>query len=309
MTPEQLRAAAAAEIWAILPAALVRLMASVPVAAKAPRLPAVKGSVAILPMHGELVQRGSIWDMMFGATSMQRLSAQYARAVNDERIGAIVFDVDSPGGTVQGTPEAAAIIAEGSKIKPTYAVATGLCCSAAYWLSSQVGPGKLFASPSSDVGSIGVLTMHEDITEALADMGVKITMIGEPEYKTEGWPYLPLSEEAKAHYQERVQSLYGEFVAAIAAARNVKASVIKADYGKGRTMNAADAAKVGMIDGVKTLSQAVAELTRGGGSATRGDAEAIANEIWNAGEQSVCESLRKPLSTANYEARWKLLTK
>jgi ClpP class serine protease len=56
-------------------------------------------------MYGMISQRSSIWQEMFGGTSTQGFGAAYTRAVNDDRVKAIVFDVDSPGGTTAGVKE------------------------------------------------------------------------------------------------------------------------------------------------------------------------------------------------------------
>lgn len=113
------------------------------------KLPKVNGNVAILPVHGVIQQRASIWDELFGGTSTQALGAAYVRAINDDRVGAVVFDVDSPGGTTAGVEELSDLIWTGSQRKPVVAVANSQMASAAYWIASQVGSKqlRLVASP------------------------------------------------------------------------------------------------------------------------------------------------------------------
>lgn len=281
-------AASVNETWAInqhwLTAAISQAKTATP--SRSTKLPKVTGNVAILPLHGMISQRASIWQEIFGGTSTQAFGAAYTRAVNDDRIQAIVFDVDSPGGTTSGVEELSDIIEQGSKIKTTVAVANSQAASAAYWLASQVGPGKFFASPGSDVGSIGVFRMHEDVSEMLAKDGVKVSFLAVPEYKTEANPYEPLSEEAREYHLGQVQSTYDQFLKDVARGRSVIASRVAKDYGRGRMFQAQQATDVGMVDGVKTLAQVLAQLGVGTGKAQVGQiasnpVEEMLCEAWN----------------------------
>jgi signal peptide peptidase SppA len=204
-------------------------------------------------MYGMISQRASIWQEIFGGTSTQAFGAAYTRAVNDPAIQAIVFDVDSPGGTVAGVEELSDLIFDGSRRKDTYAIANSQAASAAYWLASQVGKGRFFGAPGADVGSIGVFRMHEDVSGMLAQDGVKVSFIAVPEYKTEANPYEPLSEEAREFHQSQVESTYQEFVADVRRGRGVSLSRVDSDFGRGRTFHSTEAAERGMLDGVKTL--------------------------------------------------------
>jgi len=178
------------------------------------KLPKVSGNVAVLPMHGVINQRSSIWDEIFGGTSTQALGAAFVRAVNDDRVGAVVFDVDSPGGTTAGVQELGDLIHEGAQRKPVVAVANSQMASAAYWLGSQVGAKqlRLVASPGADVGSIGVFRMHQDVSQMLAQDGVKVSFISAGKYKTEANPFEPLSAEAAKFHQSQVDATYEQFI-------------------------------------------------------------------------------------------------
>lgn len=288
------------ELWAIRPEVLAGWAE---VSARPTKLPAVKGNVAIIPIHGAISHRPSIWQEVFGGSSTMMIQAGYARAVNDERIGAIVFDVDSPGGTVAGIREAAAIIREGSAIKETFAVANSDCCSAAYWLASQVGPGHMIAAPGADVGSIGVFTVHEDVSEMLEDAGVKVSVIAVPEHKAEFSPYAPLTDEAMAHMMQQITDTYESFVADVAHGRGVSAAKVKADFGKGRVFHASTAKDLGMVDRVATLAEVVGELTRKSNSSPVNATTEVEESIQAAFANCEPEQLRRPERIANRRRR------
>ena len=253
------------------------------IVAKRASLPKVEGTIAILPIHGMISQRASIWQEIFGGTATQSLTAAYTRAVNDERIKGIVLDIDSPGGTTAGVQEAADIIHEGAQIKPTVAISNSLAASAAYWLGSQVGSGRFMAAPGSSTGSIGVYMMHEDISTMLSNAGVNIEFIATPEHKVEGNPYQPLDDEARQHYKEQVQQTYEQFVGSVARGRGVTTKQVKDQFGKGRTFHEKDAAAAGMVDGVATLTGMLQKM--GGGKAHGSQATIVAEleECWKFG--------------------------
>lgn len=259
------------------------------------KLPKVTGNVAVLPMYGVINQRASIWDEVFGGTSTQSLGASFVRAINDDRVGAVVFDVDSPGGTTAGVKELADLIHQGSQRKPVVAVANSQMASAAYWLGSQVG-GKqlrLVASPGADVGSIGVFRMHQDVSEMLANDGVKVTFIQAGKFKTEANPFEPLSPEAAEFHQSQVDATYEQFVADVARGRGVAKSVARDGFGQGRMLHAAQAAEAGLVDRVATMGRVLEEL--GAGSSARittAQSQQIEDELCLAWEN--CDELTLP---------------
>jgi capsid assembly protease len=217
--------------------------------------------VAVIPIHGVIEQRESIWTEFGFGTSTESVISRVNAAVSDSSIKGIVLDVDSPGGTVPGVQEAADAIYEASHEKPIVAVANSLMASAAYWMASAAG--RIVAAPGSDVGSIGVYMAHIDISQALENEGVKVTVIKAGKYKAEGNPWEPLASDAVENWQSEVDSIYRDFLSAVARSRGVSVAQVRSDYGQGRTMLAGDAMKAGMVDRVATLSTVISDL--GGG--------------------------------------------
>ncbi len=215
------------------------------------------GSVAVVPVYGTLAHRGSIWQMMFGGGSVEGLTDQLRQAVNDPNVKAIVMDVDSPGGDVEGIDELASEIYQARKQKPITAVSNSLCASAAYYLASQAS--ELLCSPSSLTGSIGVYTTHEDYSGALDNSGVKVSLIKFGENKAEGNPYEPLSDPAREHMQDIVNTFGGQFEKAVARGRKMSQDDVHKKFGQGRVFDAKKAVQLGMADRVGTLDDALAK--------------------------------------------------
>ena len=238
------------------------------------------GSVALLSLVGPILYRGSWWADFLGLPTIQGFQARFRQALNDDSIKSIVIDVDSPGGEVPGVQELAAEILAARERKQIVAVANPQAASAAYWIASAAG--ELVVTPSGEVGSVGVWAGHVDLSKALDMEGVKITLISAGEFKTEGNPWEPLTEEARVALQERVDEVHTQFVRDLAKARNVTTSEVKANFGKGRMMSAKKALAAGMVDRIATLDQVLgrlgvpAQARQGAAAALEPEPEALA---------------------------------
>lgn len=218
------------------------------------------GLVAVLPLTGLIMPKASMVNgpSLPQGTSCESFAAAFDAAIADETVTHIVIDVDSPGGAVIGVPELAARMLAARGKKPVTAVANSLAASAAYWLCSTAD--EIVVVPSGEIGSIGVFCVHEDDSEAYAQMGVKHTIIKAGEYKAEGNPYEPLSEEAKASIQSDIDEFYSMFLSSVAKARKVTVQEVADNFGQGRTVLAKAAVKAGMADRVATLEQVLGKL-------------------------------------------------
>ncbi len=221
---------------------------------------AAAGTLAVIPLHGTVSQRGDFLDALLGGGSIstESITWQVRAALADDSISGILLDIDSPGGAVTGVQELAAVIHAARERKPVYAIANCLAASAAYWIGSAAT--KLYATPSGEVGSIGVFAMHRDYSAAMKKEGIKTTFISAGPYKVEGNAFEPLSAEAKDYMQSRIDDYYGQFVRDVARGRGVSAATVRASYGGGRVMGAAEALKAGLVDGVATYGQVLSRL-------------------------------------------------
>jgi signal peptide peptidase SppA len=224
------------------------------------------GSVAVLPLYGIISHRASMMSNMSGpgGTSTEQFGAQFRQAVNNPSVKAIVIDVDSPGGTVDGVAELANEIYQARDKKPITAVANCTMASAAYWIACSAS--EIVASPSAQIGSIGVFCAHKDISKALDMEGVTATLISAGKYKTEGNAYEPLTAESRASLQAMVDEAYGNFTQAVAKGRKSSQAAVQGGYGEGRVVSAQSAVASGLADRVATLDQVLAKYgaSRGG---------------------------------------------
>lgn len=274
-------------VWAMHPPALATVLAIIAerangvkpteedirrrVGVRAESEPVTSPSVAVIPIQGAIVPRADLLSDMSGATSIESLQATFRAALEDPEVSAILLDVDSPGGDARMVPELATEIRAARGTKPIIAVANPSAASAAYWLASAAD--ELVVTPSGDVGSIGVYSAHTDLSAAEEKAGIKTTLVSAGEYKVERNPFEPLSDEAQAAMQERVDSIYDSFVNAVAAGRGVDAETVKENFGKGRMVLAPLAVKAGMADRVGTFAQTLARLEKAAAESTRSEPE------------------------------------
>lgn len=266
------------QVWAIQPAALERMFAWVhshgegeitapmqaAIRAAAATRPVGRGSASVIPVQGTITNRpdNSFLSFLFGGggASCMEIADQLRAAIADPQVSRVVLDIDSPGGTVDGVTELCAEILAARDEKPVIAVVNTLAASAAYWLAACCS--EVIMSPSAQAGSIGVFNVHMDKSKMLADLGVVPTLIQAGKYKTEGNPFGPLTDEARAAIQERVDSYYGMFTRDVAKGRGVPVASVRDTFGQGRVLGAQAAVAAGMADKVMPFSEAVGRQPR-----------------------------------------------
>lgn len=256
-----------------------------------------KGDVAVVPLKGVLMPNMSFLAMLLGLGSgLKTFRRNIKEAVGDDEIGAIVIDIDSPGGLVDQIPEAAAELRAAREAKPVIAVANTLAASAAYWLASQAD--ELVVTPSGEVGSIGVYAEHRDISAMLDAAGIKPTLISAGKYKVEGNPYEPLDDAAAAAMQEGVDYFYDLFVSDVAKGREDTVGAVKNGYGEGRVLNPKRAISEKLADRIDTLDATIARVS--GRSSSGGGRRAEAPPV-NLVEEPAGDETQAALSREDLE--------
>jgi signal peptide peptidase SppA len=218
------------------------------------------GAVAVIPLCGVIDQKiGSMADIS-GGTSVDGFMKQFRQCLNDPGVAGIVIDADTPGGNVSGVPEAAAEILAARGAKPIVAVADPMIASAGYYLCCAAD--EVVCMPSGEVGSIGVLAVHDDFSAQNEMVGYKPTYISFGTYKTELNPDTPLSPDALAYQQQQIDAIGNDFVRFVARARNLPVDTVRSSFGQGRILLAKEALAAKMIDRIETLDAAIARVGR-----------------------------------------------
>lgn len=223
----------------------------------APRRPSQSvGAVAVIPILGVITQRANIMSEISGGTSSQMTAKAIRAAVADDTVRSIVLEIDSPGGEVYGTAELADVIFEARRSKYVMAVANSLAASAAYWIGSQAS--EFVVTPSGEVGSIGVVAVHQEDSKRAEAAGVTTTVVRAGANKWLTNEFEPLSAAGRASLQERVDEAHALFINAVARGRRVSQATARNNYGQGLLVGAAEALRLGMIDTIETFDAALA---------------------------------------------------
>ena len=218
------------------------------------------GATAIVSLTG-VITSNPVLAFLTGGITPDGLVASLRSAATDPEVKDILLLVDSPGGEVALMVETASTIRRLREVKPITAFARPLMASAAFWLASQAT--EVVATPSADVGSVGVFAIHLDASKLNEKAGVRPTYITSSALKIEGHPDGPLGDEAAAHMQKRVDQSAATFVSDLAKGRGIPEATVRSQFGDGRMFSADEALVRGMVDRVATFEATVARLQSG----------------------------------------------
>lgn len=220
------------------------------------------GGVAVIPVNGVIGKKMNMMSQISGGASTQLIERDIKAALSDSEVSSILLHIDSPGGTVDGTQTLANVVTMAKSIKPTMAFADGLMASAAYWIGSAADE-IVAAEGVTQIGSIGVVTSHTDMSKAQEQAGIKKTDIVAGKFKRIASQNSPLSDEALAYRQAEVDQIYSMFVSAVADNRGVSTETVLEDMADGRVFLAEDAMDRGMIDHIATLETTILNMQTG----------------------------------------------
>ena len=220
--------------------------------------PSSGAGIAIIPIHGVIAPRINLLSDISGGATFEEATQQLREAVAASTVGTIVLDWDSPGGSVAGATEFAREVLKARTVKPVVSVANFQMASAAYWCGACAT--EIVAAPSAMVGSIGVYTIHEDLSKALDALGVKVTYISAGKFKVDGNETEPLSDSARARLSAIVDAAYSRFVGDVAIGRGKSVDTIVTGYGQGAVFTADEALAAGMVDRIATLDDTITRI-------------------------------------------------
>lgn len=206
--------------------------------------------IARVPFFGQVTKGMS----SFGGVSSVWTRQSLRKAVDDDRVSAILLHIDSPGGTVAGTGDLAAEVAAANAVKPVFAYIEDLGASAAYWVASQAG--RIFANPTAQIGSIGTMTWVEDTSGMYEKAGVKVTLVSTGKFKGAWIDGIPVSEEYIQSIRTEIEDLNEHFLAGVMAGRKMSRDTL-AEIADGRVWIADKAKQLGLIDEVASLDAAL----------------------------------------------------
>lgn len=174
---------------------------------------------------------------------------------------AVIIRANSPGGA---TVQSAYISDEVRRLKkkypdkPVYAVISDVCASGCYYVIS--GADKIYANPSSLVGSIGVLfDVGFGFTKVMKKIGIERRLITAGEHKGSFDPFSPLKAGDKRNAEKMLREVHQQFIAAVRSGRG-KALKETRDMFSGRFWSGETAKKMGLVDEFGSSSYVAREV-------------------------------------------------
>ena len=232
--------------------------------------------IAVLPIQGILMKGWDWWSD--SSCNTVECIALLKQAVEDGTVSAIVLDIDSPGGYVNGSVELADAVAIANESKPVWSVIRGMCCSGAYWIASQAG--SIIARPESEVGNIGVYSVLRDTSKAYEQMGLTMTLVASGQFKGLGADG-KVSDDYVSDTRRIVLDIFEQFAAAVAEGRDLDPADL-AKYTDGRAYLGNQAGQ--LVDKIASSWEEAMEIVTGvkapsGDEMTRATTAAIAEAV------------------------------
>ena len=215
----------------------------------------IEDGIGVIAIEGPILRKPDLIARVFlGATSSEEIGEALREAAGRNDIKAVFLNIDSPGGTVAGTPELAAAVASLNERKPVYAFSSGLMCSAAYWVASQAR--AIYATPSAQVGSIGVVQAVIDSSAAIDKAGIKVEVFSVGKYKAMGAPGTALTDDQRELIQSNLAEIAAEFHDAVLS----RGRAIPAEAMEGQTFSGKQAQRHNLAGMVPDRAEAMRRL-------------------------------------------------
>ena len=181
------------------------------------------------------------------------------KAKEEEDVKAIVLRVDSPGGSALVSDIIWREIELAKEAKPVIVSMGNVAASGGYYIAA--GADKIFAEPTTITGSIGVFGMVPNMTELAENIGINAEQVGTNENSVDYSLFEPMSDTFRNTVQEGIEDVYGTFLSRVAAGRNI--TIAEADsLAQGRVWSGVDAERLGLVDELGNLEDAIAEAAK-----------------------------------------------
>lgn len=214
-----------------------------------------KDQIAIIYAQGE-IQGGEGDVTTIGEGSMRR-SLQDAR--KNKNVKAIVLRIDSPGGSALTSDLIWREVELTKKVKPVVVSMGNYAASGGYYIACNAN--TIFAENNTITGSIGVFGILPNFSQLATKIGINTEQVKTHENAARYSPFVPIDEKFKAVTLEGVEHIYKTFVTHVAEGRKMTFAQVDA-IAQGRVWTGSEAIKIGLVDKIGGLKDAVNEAAR-----------------------------------------------
>ncbi|RTZ90852.1 MAG: signal peptide peptidase SppA, partial [Deltaproteobacteria bacterium] len=178
---------------------------------------------------------------------------------DDTGIGGVILRINSPGGGVAPSQEIYEEVRKLSAQKPVFVSMGSVCASGGYYIAAA--SRTIFANPGTVTGSIGVIVGFSNLNELFKKIGIKSYIIKSGKFKDIGYPTREMTPEDLKVLQSVVNSIYEQFVQAVAKGRHLPIEKVKA-LADGRVFSGVQAKKLGLVDKIGNLEDTISLMAR-----------------------------------------------
>ena len=209
-----------------------------------------KNKIAVIYADGEIVDSGSDADIVG-----TKLAGTIRKVREDSKVKAVVFRVNSPGGSAQASEAIRHELELLRAVKPVIASYGDYAASGGYWISAQ--SDYIFSDESTVTGSIGVFGMIPNLGDAIRkNVKVNIESVGSSSHSDMMNGMRMLDETEVAYVQKQIEKIYDDFTGLVSSGRGISKDSVDA-IGQGRVWSGADALNIGLVDSLGGLYDAI----------------------------------------------------
>jgi protease-4 len=187
-------------------------------------------------------------------TDLKDVMADIVRFKEDDSIRGVIVRINSPGGAVGPTQEAATELKKLKEKKKVYVSMGSVCASGGYYIAA-VGE-RLYANPSTITGSIGVIMQQTVVEDLMKKIGVQSNTIKAGSMKDVGNPFRRMTDSERKYLQDIIDSIHEQFIKDVAEGRKMKIEKAR-ELSDGRIYTGLQAKDTGLIDSIGTFYDAV----------------------------------------------------
>lgn len=214
-----------------------------------------KSKVAVIFAQGEILYGEGGPDVI----GQGLMTKSIRKAKNDDDVKAIVLRVDSPGGSALVSDIIWREIELAKEVKPVVVSMGNVAASGGYYIAA--GADKIFAEPTTITGSIGVFGTIPNMAELASDIGINAEQVGTNKNSVDYSLFEPMTDEFRGVVQEGIEDVYETFLSRVSAGRNI--TMAEADsLAQGRVWSGVDAKRLGLVDELGNLDDAIAEAAK-----------------------------------------------
>jgi protease IV len=219
-----------------------------------------KEKILIIPINGFIADSHKDLSFYRKSSMVQEIVSQLKRAEKDKDVKAVVLKIDSQGGTVTASDM---LYHEISKYRErtganVVAVMMGVAASGGYYIALPAD--LIFAHPTSITGSIGVVFLRPNVTGLIGKIGLEMGVDKSGKNKDMGSPFRKPTEDEQQIVQNLIDDLAGRFITLVVSHRKLNDEA-KANISTARIYTANDALRLGLVDQIGYLDDAIKKTT------------------------------------------------